>query len=514
MFKKSTTNKQLDLFTTASSLMCKREGKQYDDDTEWHMQFYHNVTCNIEEEVFRPLFSEKMGCPTKSIRQLVAMSILKEGAGCSDETLYENCRFNLLWRAALGLFNIDDQCPAISSYYHLRELICDYEETSEGHENLYEKCFQKLTAAQCKAYKVSGKTVRMDSKLISSNIAWYSRYEIIHKTLLMSVGKDEPSRISDQMARLKAEEFLAEDAAKTVYRTDIETLVKRLLDLGIVISHILKTHAETELALLRRVFHEQYDVTEDGTITVREKKLIAASSVQNPNDPDATYRSKGGKKVKGYATNITETCDEEGRPNLITDVQVAPATTADNSFVKDAVKNTREVTGNKVDKVHADGAYQSKDNRELAAGKENGFDFVANGIQGKPARFDLALQEDGTLEVTDKQTEEVVTAIKVRDGKWKIPVKTRDGKDTYRYFDKASVERSKVRRQTESIPWDERKKRNNVEASIFQYCFHTRNNKTRYRGLIKHTLQAIARCAWINMRRLFLYDTEMSLQSA
>ncbi len=42
----------------------------------------------------------------------------------------------------------------------------------------------------------------------------------------------------------------------------------------------------------------------------------------------------------------------------------------------------------------------------------------------------------------------------------------------YRYFDKASAERSNVRRKTESIPWDERKKRNNVEASIFQYCLN------------------------------------------
>ena len=514
MFKKSTTNKQLGVFTTASSLMCKREGRQYEDEREWHMQFYRNVTCNIDEDVFRPLFDEKMGCPTKAIRQLVAMSILKEGAGCSDETLYENCRYNLLWRAALGLFNIDDQCPAISSYYHLRELICDYEETSENHENLYEKCFQKLTAAQCKAYKVSGKTVRMDSKLISSNIAWYSRYEIIHKTLLMSVDKGVASRISDQLVRLKAEEFLDEDASKTVYRSDSETLGKRLLDLGIVISHILKVHAGTELTLLRRVFHEQYDVAQDGTITVRDKKLITSDSVQNPNDTDAAYRSKGGKKVKGFAVNITETCDEESKPNLITDVQVEPANKADNTFVEDAVRKTKEVTGNKVDKVHADGAYQIKENRGLAADKENGFDFIANGIQGKPSRFDLDLQEDGTLEITDKQTAEVMTAIKVKDDKWKIPVKTKEGKDTYRYFDKTSIERYKVRRQTESIPWDERKKRNNVEASIFQYCFHTRNNKTRYRGLIKHTLQAIARCAWINMRRLFLYDIEMSLQIA
>ena len=50
MFKKSTTNKQLGLFTTASSLMCKRESKQYEDEKEWHMQFYRNVTCNIDED--------------------------------------------------------------------------------------------------------------------------------------------------------------------------------------------------------------------------------------------------------------------------------------------------------------------------------------------------------------------------------------------------------------------------------------------------------------------------------
>lgn len=66
----------------------------------------------------------------------------------------------------------------------------------------------------------------------------------------------------------------------------------------------------------------------------------------------------------------------------------------------------------------------------------------------------------------------------------------------------------------DSILWEERKKRNNVEASIFQYCFHTWNNKTRYRGLVKHTLQTIARCVWINMRRLFLFDVEKALQIA
>ena len=155
---------------------------------------------------------------------------------------------------------------------------------------------------------------------------------------------------------------------------------------------------------------------DEGNISVRDKKLISASSVQNPHDPDAAYRCKGGKKVKGNLTNIAETCDEEDEPSLITDVQVKPATAADNGFLKDAIEETRKVTDAKVDKVIVDGACQSKENRELASDEENGFELVANGLQGKPSRFDLELQVDGSLEVTDKQTAEAVTATKVKDG--------------------------------------------------------------------------------------------------
>ena len=112
MFKKSSVNKQLGLFSTPSNLMCKRERKLNDDELEWHSQFFRNVTCNIDEEVFRPLYTEKkFGAPTKHIRKLVAMNILKEGAGCSDEQMFENCRYNLLWRKALGLLNLEDEVP-------------------------------------------------------------------------------------------------------------------------------------------------------------------------------------------------------------------------------------------------------------------------------------------------------------------------------------------------------------------------------------------------------------------
>ena len=79
-------------------------------------------------------------------------------------------------------------------------------------------------------------------------------------------------------------------------------------------------------------------------------------SVQNPNDSDAEYRSKTGKQVKSYSTNITETCDEKDKPNLITHIDIKGATTADNTYVESGVKGSEEVTGGKVDTLNSDGA--------------------------------------------------------------------------------------------------------------------------------------------------------------
>ena len=259
MFKKSSTNKQFDLFNSPSDLMCGRESRQYDDPSAWHNKFYREVTSNIDEEIFRPLFTEerddkKDGRPNAPIRILVAMSILKEGSGCSDETLFENCCFNMLYRRALGMVTLKEQCPSIDSYYKLRRRMAEYEEKTGI--DLFDKCFKGITRKQALEYRISGKAVRMDSKLISSNIAWYSRYEIIHETLCKQVEKPEVERIEDQLIREQAFEFLGEDAPKTVYRTDSETMAKRLLTLGIVIDYILTHCKADEKPLLRRVFGE------------------------------------------------------------------------------------------------------------------------------------------------------------------------------------------------------------------------------------------------------------------
>lgn len=244
------------------------------------------------------------------------------------------------------MVSLDEQCPTIESYYGFRRKLCKHEEKFK--ENLFDKCFKQITKLQAKVYRISGKSIRMDSKLISSNIAWYSRYETIQKSFVSAVTKEELERISDQLIRQQALAFFVEDAAKTVYRTDSETMGKRLLTLGIVIDYILTHSVSGAKSLLERVFSEQYEKSDDGVVSVRDKRKISANSVQNPNDPDAEYRGKNKQRVKGFVTNITETVPEDGKPSLITAVKVKGATAADNDFFEGAVKETEKVTGNNV----------------------------------------------------------------------------------------------------------------------------------------------------------------------
>ena len=77
---------------------------------------------------------------------------------------------------------LTDVTPSIDTYYLFRRRICEYQERTGI--DLMQLCFEQLAGNQVRLLKISGKCVRMDSKLIGSNIARQSRYELIHTTLV------------------------------------------------------------------------------------------------------------------------------------------------------------------------------------------------------------------------------------------------------------------------------------------------------------------------------------------
>jgi len=500
MFRKTDKESQVDLFSGVSSVLSKGSLKQYNDNGHWHNQFRNQIVSRIDESNFKLLFNETTGAPNASVSLLVGMMVIKEAFGWSDSQLFEQCKFNLLVRSALGLFNMTDALPAESTYYLLRKRM--YEHHRQTGEDLMELTFKQITHGQVHAFDVNGHNIRMDSKLLGSNIAFYSRYEIIHHTLIRfyKVLDDRGKAKLTARVREQIKELAREEPVKTVYHSNKSEIESRLQFIGTLMYKLVRgfTNNQSEqYQLLCRVFREQYIVTEDKKIQIRQRTEIDSGSVQSPHDPDSAYRQKGEQKVKGYSVNITETISDDSL-NLITDVIVDKANVADTKFVQPAIESTTQVTGQAVETTYADGAYQSPDNDKFC---EN-IDMVFTGIQGYPSRYDLEMTPAGLL-VTDTQTGErflAVLAKKIKNSKedrWRI--KTGSG---YLYFNQLAIRASELRRTMKQRPIEELHKRNNVEATIFQLSFFLRNNKSRYRGQYKHQTWAYARCLWINLVRI------------
>ncbi len=497
MYKPTDKSVQLDIFSGSSHMLKGVSKNQYDDSNNWHNQYRVQVLSRIDEDIFKPLFSDQMGAPNSSIKVIMGMMILKEMFGFSDSVLYENCRFNILARSALGLYNLNDELPVESTYYLLRKRIHDY--NKETGEDLIEQMFQKITKEQITEFNVSGRSIRMDSKLIGSNIAFYTRYEIIHEMIALFCKSMNyvfvKSNLTEQEKQL-VNDLIKEKGEKVLYRRTKEEVRKRMEELGQLAHKLLNLSGATKnkhYQTLYRVFQEQYKITDEEKIEIRPKEEIRADSVQSPHDPECGYRNKNNDPVKGYSHNITETCGNDGL-NLITAVQTEIANMSDCEFFKDAVEKTKEVINDTIENSHEDGAYNSETNQGF--GKDEHINLYLTGIQGAKGRYDLEMKEDG-LEVTDTLTGEVVEAKKTKNENWRI--NTSKG---YRYITQKVIVACLLRKYIEQIPPEIKNIRNNVEATIFQFCFHTRNNKTRYRGKYKQKMWALLRCLGINLIRI------------
>ena len=500
MFKKTDDSVQFNMFSDPKDLLNEKSRKKFSDPGAWHNLFRNHVLSGIEEDQFRPLYTQVMGAPNSSIRLLIGMMIIKESLQCSDKQLFEQCEFNLLVRSALGLMNIDDPLPAESTYYLLRKRI--YTFNRQTGEDLFAKVFQGITSQQIKEFEVNGSRIRMDSKLIGSNIAWYTRYELIHQSIRQfyhNIPSESLDKKMNRKDRAALQALLSEEGSKVVYRCTKPELNQRMQNFGPLVYRLLKIFKQNpHYEALSRVFEEQYK-SGDGLIQIRDKEEISADSVQSPNDLDCSYRDKDGQMVKGYSVNVTETCSDN-QLNLITDIKTVKVNTPDTAFLIDAVETTSSVTGQTVDKIHSDGAYHSPTNSGFCS--SNDIDMVLTGIQGCQGRYDLNPIQNG-LQVIDTQTGEIIEAhrsIRSKAEKWRIKIES-----GYRYFTQKDITNSLIRKKLNARSVEELQRRNNVEATIFQLCFFTRNNKTRYRGLQSHQVWAYSRALAINLVRIKNY---------
>ena len=522
MFKKSDKHKQLDAFSSPIEYLKDSSMNYYLKNDSWHNQFREQVVMRVDESLFSVLYSNGKGAPNVSIRVLIGMMILKEGQGWSDEQLFESSNYNLLVRSALGLMTLEDAVPVASTYYLFRRNLVEY--AKEHEEDLFKKCQAQITKSQILEFNVSGKQVRMDSKLIGSNIAWYTRYELIHETLRLFIAERQEFIYKKSLSK---EEFLlirnieGETGNKVVYRSTKVEIDQQFIALGLLMYrfiNLFKSNPYGQYQTIKTVFEHQFSVSKEKLVLPLENEKISSKSIQSPHDTDCHYRNKDGNKVKGYSANVTETCDqpkedEQDKPvlNLITDTQVEVVSTSDCDFLKQALSQSQEILPNNIEKAYTDGAYNSVGNQDYC--QDNFIDLLLTGMQGGKPRYEVSLdsQDQNRLIVIDNITGNQIESQQINARKdptlkkWRI--KTDEGK--YRYFNFETLRASILRKKLKEIPIEETNIRCNVEATIFQLGYHYSNDKSNYRTLAKHKLWAYSRSLWINFVRILKYVTQI-----
>jgi ribosomal 50S subunit-associated protein YjgA (DUF615 family) len=497
MFKKSKPQ-QGHLFKDISQQLSSRKQKLLDDSSSWHNVFYREVVSRVDEDIFSVLYDNGKDRPNAPVKVLLGMVVLKEGQGWSDAQLFDQCRFNLQVMRSLGMFNIDDDVPVESTYYEFKKALLEYQKDND--KDLLKAAFKKITIGQVDTHKVNGKKIRLDSKLINSNIAKSSRLHLILEGLRAGL-KDADIGILEGKVNTPLYEVLCQlqenSTSNVTFGMTGKERERLLKDLGQALQTILNDHPglAKNPQLLKRIFREQYQVPDKdgsdktpGSPKPKEGKDIPSDSLQSVHDPEATYRKKDTgeypQKISGYHSNVTETCTEENQVNLIVDVDTIQANKSEAEFLKPTLEQGRQTMAEAgqpaIEEVITDGGYDSIKNKDLMSGETSPQWHLAK-TKGKKRAYKMWLDNQGELYAIDQASGETCTIKRSRNGKKYVVSAT--GRPR-RYFTREEVE-AYLRHQEigKGISQKNHNLRANMESTIHQ-VFHRlkKRNKMVYRG--------------------------------
>ncbi len=259
---------------------------------------------------------------------MVSALILKELKGLSYDELMDSVLFDLRFKAALGLINIDDVPFSRATLFNFQNRLLEYEKKTGI--NLFETVFDNLSAKQIKELSIKADIQRTDSTLISSNIKKYSRVQLLIEVLLRLY------RILDDLDKTAVkgllQSYLKRGSEKYVYKLKSSELTHELTLLGeayhsifqLIDNNNKKHYSKTkEYVNFNRVYQEHFVIVNQ-EITVKPTDELNSGMLQSPDDQEATFRKKRDKQSKGFTINATETANHENPLQLLDDIVVSP----------------------------------------------------------------------------------------------------------------------------------------------------------------------------------------------
>ena len=248
---------------------------------------------------------------------------------------------------------------------------------------------------------IDGRIRRMDSLMVEANIRKLSRMELIYRCISKLVVFLHKTAHDDLLEGLE-HYYDPDDFNRVIYHSRSTEADDRMITL-LADADILqercgdKFQDNTEYQLLVRCLSEQ-TIVEEGTRHLRTKEdgQMGSGILQNPSDPDATYREKAGKHHRGYVANVEESVGENG--SVITDYQFHTNNVSDSVMLKEKIDSMEQQEEQVT--IITDGAYAGEDNTRMAADKN--IQLITTDLPGKdvPAivgKFELNEEETRVL---------------------------------------------------------------------------------------------------------------------
>lgn len=365
----------------------------------WAQVFAEEIFPAIDESRFEVLYSDKASRPNTPVNVIIGALILKELFDKSDDELVEDILLDPRFQLALHTTSFEEQPVSDKTFSRFRERCYDYEQLHGV--DLYHDCVTDLAAKTAKLMKIDGRIRRMDSMMIEANIRTLSRMELLYRCISKLVCYLHKNGYDDRIESLE-HYYDPDDFNQVIYHsrsTDFHTRLQILLeDADKLIENCGGLFQDlTEYQLLVRCLAEQTIVDGDKRrLKTKADEAMSSNVLQNPSDPEATYRVKAGKEHRGYVANVEESVGENG--SIITDYQFETNNTSDSSMLKKRLENTDK--NNVPSILITDGAYAGEENTKLAADKN--ITLVTTDLPGKDvpeifSQFELNKDETRVL---------------------------------------------------------------------------------------------------------------------
>ncbi len=363
----------------------------------WAKVFADDIFPAIDEEPFRVLYSARtQSRGITPVNICIGALIIKEMFQASDDEIVESLMLDTRYQYALHTTSFEEQPLSDKSLTRFRKRCYEYE-TTYGVDLLHD-CISGLSRQIAKIMGISPKIRRMDSLMIEANIKNLSRAELLYTCLSKFVIYLHKNGFDPLLAGLE-HYYDSNDFNRMFYYSDsskTEDHIKTILDDTDRLLRLCGQNFDdaTEYQLLIRCLSEQTVV--DGIVRrlkTKEDGGMDSSVLQNPSDPDATYREKAGKKYQGYVANVDESVGENG--SVITDYQLEQNNYSDSRFLKDSLE--RNGVFEERSTLITDGAYFGEENSQLAEQKNVKLVTTAiTGIEVPDIYADFKLNEEGT----------------------------------------------------------------------------------------------------------------------